>query len=92
MRASLVLGFLLASAPAAMAYDGFSPLSGPNTVVPSPICAVVNFGFCPQPPQPAPLAYDPNEVAARPDVALPPPVTTPRRHRHVRHVVPSSGT
>lgn len=89
MRHLLALSFiLLPLAPAwAQATIGqpFSPISGPNTPVPSPVCDLINFGFCPQPPPPAPPLPDPDPEA---DAAPPPrvvPAPLPVRHHYRRH-------
>lgn len=79
MRSLLVLGLMGLSLSGAQAYDGFSPLSGPDTAIPSPVCDVINFGFCPQPASPALSLPDPNEVAVRRPAPAPAPM--PRRHR-----------
>lgn len=84
MRHVLFAGVLLLSASPAMA-QRFTPISGPNDPVPSPICDLVNFGFCPQPPSPPPLLPDPNETA-RVAAPLPAPVSMPRHRRHLRTV------
>ena len=78
MRVVLVLSVLCVAATPALAYDGFSPLSGPNTAIPSPVCDLINFGFCPQPPSPPPPFPDPNATAVE---AAAPPSLAPPRHR-----------
>lgn len=80
MRQILFAGVLLVSVSPAMA-QRFTPISGPNDPVPSPICDLVNFGFCPQPPSPPPLLPDPNETA-RVAAPLPPATGMPRHRRH----------
>ena len=79
MRVVLALGLVCIAASPVLAYDGFSPLSGPNTAIPSPVCDLINFGFCPQPAPPPPAFPDANAAAAAApaQVALPPH----RRHR-----------
>lgn len=79
MRVVLVLSALCLTAMPALAYDGFSPLSGPNTAIPSPVCDIINFGFCPQPAPAPPPFPDPNATAV--DDAAPPAAVAPPRHR-----------
>lgn len=80
MRVVLVLIALGLAATPALAYDGFSPLSGPNTAISSPVCDIINFGFCPQPAPPPPPFPDPNAAAAD-DAAAPAAVASPRHRR-----------
>lgn len=79
MRVVLALSLLCAAVTPALAYDGFSPLSGPNTAIPSPVCDIINFGFCPQPAPAPPPFPDPNATAAGEAVA--PVAIPPARHR-----------
>lgn len=80
MRVVLVLSVLCVAATPVLAYDGFSPLSGPDTAISSPVCDIINFGFCPQPAPPPPPFPDPNATAV--DDRAAPPATGPARHRH----------
>ena len=80
MRRFLLATLLLVPLAPASAQT-FTPLSGPNTPVPSPICDLVNFGFCPQPAPPPP---DLPDIAARDAVAPPRPLPPPPRVRHHR--------
>ena len=78
MRHAVLVILAGVAASPALAQQPFSPLSGPNTAIPSPVCDLINFGFCPQPPgPPAPL----------PDLAGPPPVrpVAPPRAQRVSH-------
>lgn len=79
MRVVLALSVLCLAATPVLAYDGFSPLSGPNTAIPSPVCDLINFGFCPQPAPPPPPFPDPNAAAA--DETAAPAALAPPRHR-----------
>lgn len=84
MRHVLFAGVLLLYVSPAMA-QRFTRISGPNDSVPSPICDLVNFGFCPQPASPPRALPDPNETA-RASSALSPPAGLPR-HRHPRRMM-----
>ena len=86
MRHVILLSALLVSAAPAGAQT-FSPISGPNDAIPSPVCDLINFGFCPQPAPPAPPFSDPDAAALRPAASVPPPVLPHRRlRRHVRRL------
>lgn len=87
MRHVLFAGVLLVSVSPALA-QRFTPISGPNDPVPSPICDLVNFGFCPQPPSTPPLLPDPNETA-RVAAPLPPAAAVPPHRRHRRTMRPT---
>lgn len=86
MRVVLVLSVLGMAATQAWAYDGFSPLSGPNTAIPSPVCDIINFGFCPQPASPPPPFPDPNVTAV--GTAPAPAMIDPARHRRSHRARP----
>ena len=90
LRLALAFGLLTVSITAGLAQEAptnrpFSPLSGPNTPVPSPICDIVNFGFCPQPAPPPPVLPDPEADAVPPPRPLPPPPAMHHRRRHAHH-------
>ena len=92
MRFVLPLSILLASAVPALAQQSPSPISGPNDAIASPVCALINFGFCPQPPPP-PLPFpDPDAQATR-AMRTPPPPAHREVHRKALHrrLAPVSG-
>ncbi len=77
LRSLGISGLLAATSLPAFAQDS------PSGFDPGPVCGLVNFAFCPQPPAPPPPLPDPNAVAAAPS-PLPPSV------RHKRHRKPVS--
>jgi hypothetical protein len=84
MRLILPLGCLLILATPALAQP-FSPISGPNDPIPSPVCDIINFGFCPQPAPPPPDYPDPHAVPVTMREPLPPPPHAMMRHHHRMH-------